>query len=199
MTKKNRIVIGVTGSIGSGKSAAARYIGRHGFTVLDVDHIYEEISGKGSVIQRKIKHEFGEWAVAKGRLNRAALREIVFTNKRKLALLNRITHPPIIRETLRRLKRAKGNVVIDVALLMETGFHRICDYVILVHCPAKTVVRRLWKYRKMPKSQVLAILRAQMPFQMKLKHADFVVDTGGSYAKTYAQLDKVLAVIKKRH
>ena len=193
-----RLVVGITGSIGSGKSSAARYFGKHGFAVLDVDHIYDEISGKGSVIQKKIAREVGEWAVVKGKLNRGALREVVFKDKEKLKLLNRITHPYIVKETLKRLKKIKGNVVLDVALLIETGFHKLCDHVILVHCPTEVVVKRLWKYRKMPKSEVMAILKMQMPASRKKVHADFVVNTGGSYANTYRQLDCILSTIKKR-
>ena len=194
---QKRIVIGVTGSIGSGKSSAARYLGKHGFTVLDVDHIYDEISGKGSAIQQKIRKSFGDWAVVKGKLNRAALREAVFKDRKKLKLLNSITHPYIIKEMLKRLKKTKGNAVLDVALLVETGFHKLCDYVILVRCPTKVVVKRLWKYRKMPKSQVMAILKAQMPSVKKLKHANFVADTGGSYAHTHRQLNRIANIIKK--
>ncbi len=196
MGKQKRLVIGVTGSIGSGKSSAARYIGKCGFAVLDVDHIYDEISGKGSAIQKKIVREFGEWAVVKGKLNRVALREVVFKDRKKLKQLNSITHPYIIKETLKRLKKTKGDVALDVALLIETGFHNICGYVILVHCPTQIVVKRLWKYRKMPKSQVLAILKAQIPSAKKRKHADFAVNTGGSYARTYAQLNRILKTIK---
>ncbi len=195
MVKQKRLVIGITGSIGSGKSSASRYLGKHGFAVLDADAIYDEISGPNSIIQEKIIKAFGDWAVVKGKLNRDALRDAVFKDKNKLRLLNRITHPYIIKETLRRLKKAKGNVVLDVALLIETGFHRMCDYVIVVHCPTRIVVKRLWKYRKMPKAQVLAILKAQMPAARKRRHADFVVDTGKSYAKTYAQLDRIIRTI----
>jgi dephospho-CoA kinase len=198
MGRQKRIVVGVTGSIGSGKSSAARYLGRHGFTVLDVDHIYDEISGKGSVIQKRIAEEFGDWAVVKGKLNREALRELVFKDKRMLKKLNTITHPLIIKETLRRLKKVKGNAVLDVALLIETNFHKICDYVVLVHCPTSVVVRRLWKERKMPRSQVLAILKAQMPHSQKKMHADFLVDTSGSYSRTYDQLDRILTTVQKQ-
>ncbi|HII66366.1 TPA: dephospho-CoA kinase [Candidatus Woesearchaeota archaeon] len=195
---KKRMVIGITGSIGTGKTAAARHLGRHGFAVINVDRLYRRISRPGSAIAKRIARHFGKEVLLKnGSIDRATLKAIVFKDSRKLRLLNSITHPLILKETKKLIGKSKKTVVIDAPLLLEARFDRLCDYVVVTHAPKNVVLRRLLRARKLTKREILSIMGSQMPFSQKRKRADSVVDTSGSYAHTHAQLRKIISRIKE--
>ena len=195
---KKRMVIGITGSIGTGKTAAARHLGRHGFAVINVDRLYRRISRPGSAIAKRIARHFGKEVLLKnGSIDRATLKAIVFKDSRKLRLLNSITHPLILKETKKLIGKSKKTVVIDAPLLLEARFDRLCDYVVVTHAPKNVVLRRLLGARKLTKREILSIMGSQMPFSQKRKRADSVVDTSGSYAHTHAQLRKIISRIKE--
>ncbi|HIH91553.1 TPA: dephospho-CoA kinase [Candidatus Woesearchaeota archaeon] len=195
---KKRMVIGITGSIGTGKTAAARHLGRHGFAVINVDRLYRRISRPGSAIAKRIARHFGKEVLLKnGSIDRATLKAIVFKDSRKLRLLNSITHPLILKETKKLIGKSKKPVVIDAPLLLEARFDRLCDYVVVTHAPKNVVLRRLLGARKLTKREILSIMGSQMPFSQKRKRADSVVDTSGSYAHTHAQLRKIISRIKE--
>ena len=195
---KKRMVIGITGSIGTGKTAAARHLGRHGFAVINVDRLYRRISRPGSAIAKRIARHFGKEVLLKnGSIDRATLKAIVFKDPRKLRLLNSITHPLILKETKKLIGKSKKTVVIDAPLLLEARFDRLCDYVVVTHAPKNVVLRRLLRARKLTKREILSIRGSQMPFSQKRKRADSVVDTSGSYAHTHAQLRKIISRIKE--
>ncbi|HII63920.1 dephospho-CoA kinase [Candidatus Woesearchaeota archaeon] len=195
---KKRMVIGITGSIGTGKTAAARHLGRHGFAVINVDRLYRRISRPGSAIAKRIARHFGKEVLLKnGSIDRATLKAIVFKDPRKLRLLNSITHPLILKETKKLIGKSKKTVVIDAPLLLEARFDRLCDYVVVTHAPKNVVLRRLLGARKLTKREILSIMGSQMPFSQKRKRADSVVDTSGSYAHTHAQLRKIISRIKE--
>jgi len=195
---KKRMVIGITGSIGTGKTAAARHLGRHGFAVINVDRLYRRISRPGSAIAKRIARHFGKEVLLKnGSIDRATLKAIVFKDPRKLRLLNSITHPLILKETKKLIGKSKKTVVIDAPLLLEARFDRLCDYVVVTHAPKNVVLRRLLRARKLTKREILSIMGSQMPFSQKRKRADSVVDTSGSYAHTHAQLRKIISRIKE--
>ncbi len=193
-----KFVIGITGSIGTGKSSAAKYLGKYGFSVINVDTLYRRLYVKGSPLQRRLVNAFGKGILKKnGAIDRPALRKIVFNDPKKLRLLNRIAHPAILKATKGMAARTKNPAVIDAPLLLEAKFDRLCDFVIVVHCPRKIVLRRLLKARKLTKKEILSIMKSQMPFPKKRKHADFLVDTSGSYAKTYTQLRAIMVKLKR--
>ncbi len=195
---KGKRVVGITGSIGSGKSSAAKYLGRFGFSVINADRLYRSLYKKGGVLHEKLLLAFGRGIGTKGgEINRKKLRSIVFSDPKKLRLLNRITHPEILRAAKKRIAASQKNIIIDAPLLFEAKFDSLCDQVIVVHCSGKVMLRRLLATRNLSRAEILRIKESQMPFSEKKKRADFVVDTSGSYAKTRRQLDRILAIIKK--
>jgi len=194
-----RMIIGITGSIGSGKSSCARYLGRYGFSVINVDKLYRHLYGKGSPLRKKLIGAFGKDILKKnGAIDRPSIRKIVFNNPKKLKLLNSIAHPVILSETRKRIAASKKPVVVDAPLLIEAGFDALCDYVIVVHARKDIVLKRLLATRPLSKKEILSIMRTQMTFSQKRTHADFLVDTSGGYGKTHAQLKEIIARIREK-
>ena len=179
------MIIGVTSSIGSGKSALAKEFSRYGFHVINVDRLYKVISKPGSLIQKKIKKEFGEEAVRKnGTIRRKALKTIVFSDSKKLKRLNAITHPLILREVKKELrKNNKKNIILDAPLLIEAKFHPLCDYVVLVKTDRAVQMRRALKRGKHSRTEIRQIMESQLPFEKKVRHADFIIDNSGTIAE----------------
>jgi len=192
-----RLIIGITGSIGSGKSSCARYLGRRGFSVINVDKLYRHLYARGSPLRKKLIAAFGKSILmGNGTINRPIIRKIVFNHPKKLKLLNSIAHPILFEETKKRIARSKKPIIIDAPLLIEAGFDSLCDYVIVVHAKREIVLKRLLATRSLTRKEILKIMSTQMPFSKKRKHADFTVDTSGGYGRTHAQLRAVLRKIR---
>jgi dephospho-CoA kinase len=193
-----RPVIGITGSIGSGKSSAAKYLGRHGFSVINADKLYRHLYAKKGALRERLVLAFGKGILLKkGGIDRLALRRIVFNDPKKLRLLNSIAHPIILAETKKKIASSKKPVVIDAPLLLEAKFDRLCDYVIVVHAKKDIVLKRLLATRTLTRKEILSIMRTQMPFAQKKMRADFIVDTSGNYERTHEQLDLIIEALRK--
>lgn len=170
------MIIGVTGSIGSGKTTAANLFKKHGFKVINADEIGHKIIKKNSAAYKKIIKEFGNGILDKNRnIDRKKLGDIIFGNDEKLKELNLIMHPIIIENIKNSIKEIKNkNIIIDAPLLLETKAKKLVDKVIVVKADKKNIIKRLSK--KYSKDKIERILKLQMPIGEKLKHADFVVD-----------------------
>ena len=193
-------IIGITGSIGSGKTTAAKIFSRHYFTRIDADEIAHEIIKKKSVAYRRIIKEFGNAVLDENKnIDRKKLGNIVFGDKEKLKELNLIMHPMIIQEVKNKIKKIKNKcgdnakIIIDAPLLLETKTKYLVDKIVVVKSNRKNIIKRLNK--KYLKEKIEKILNAQMPLGVKLKQADFVIDNN----KDLNHLEKqVKNIIKKR-
>jgi len=193
------MIIGITGSVGSGKTAVAKLFSRHWYNRIDADEIGHEIIKKNSFAYKKIIKEFGNKLLDKNKnIDREKLGNIVFNDNAKLKKLNSITHPIIINEIKNRIKKIKQKckdktkIVIDAPLLLETKTKNLIDKIVVVKCDIKNILKRLNK--KYPKQKIEKILKSQMPLGEKLKHADFVIDNNGDLEHLEKQ---VMNIIKK--
>lgn len=192
------MIIGITGSLGSGKSTVAQSFSREGFHVIDVDKLYHQISHAGSKIQRAIERHFGKDVIRKdGSVDRQKLKDIVFQDSEKLTLLNRLTHPVILQAMERELnKHRRKDIIIDAPLLIEAGFHEYCDKVIVVRAKRDIQIRRAMRRKRLTGQEAKQILRSQMPFSRKKPYADFIIDNSGAVAQTEKQVQKILKTLK---
>ena len=126
---RNNFKIAITGGIGSGKSTVSKFIKQRGFNVISCDDIYRELLQKEYFLKELAKL-FGDRAVSNGKLNRKYLSEIVFSDSEKLELLNRFTHPAIMRECFARMKDELN--FCEIPLLFESGYQNLFDNVIVV-------------------------------------------------------------------
>ncbi len=177
-----RLVIGLTGGIGSGKSAAAEEFARLGATVVDTDAIAHELTAPGGAAIPEIEKAFGSgFLAANGAMDRKKMRELVFAQPSARRMLEGILHPMIRDESARRIAAASGPYVVHVIpLLVESGeYRRQVDRVLVIDAPEAAQIERV-RQRGLADEAVRAILRSQVSRAERLAAADDVIDNGGS-------------------
>jgi dephospho-CoA kinase len=193
------LVIGLTGSIGMGKSTVAGYIAARGAPVLDSDSIVHRLYAAEAV--PVIEAEF-PGTTADGRVDRARLSAALLVAEGGFARLEALIHP-LVREAQWRFLRdqeAAGAplAVLDIPLLFETGGHELMDATIVVSAPAEVQAARVLARPGMTAEKLAAIRARQMTDAEKRAHADFIVDTGLPWEETRGQVDKVLESLRSR-
>jgi len=187
-------VVGLTGGIGSGKSAAADLFAAHGIAVIDTDAIAHELTAPGGAAMPAIRAGFGDGVVAAdGALDRAAMRAIVFTDPAAKKRLEAILHPLIRAEGERRIAAAASPyVILMVPLLVESGSYRErVNRVAVVDCREATQIARVMSRNGLPRAEVERILAAQATRAERLAAADDVIDNDGDIAALPPQIDRL--------
>lgn len=178
------IVIGLTGSIGMGKSGAAREFRRLGVPVHDADATVHRLMARDGAAFPALERAFPQ-AVDNGQIDRSLLAQLVFNDPEALFRLEAIVHP-LVRQEERKflhwcLRRRCPAAVLDIPLLFETGAESRCDIVITMTAPAFLQKQRVLRRRGMSEERFKAILARQMPDYEKRRRSDFVVSTGNGY------------------
>ena len=174
--------MGLTGGIGSGKSAAAAEFERLGATVVDTDAIAHGLTGKGGPALAEISRLFGnEFISADGAMDRRKMREAAFSDPAARKRLEALLHPMIREESARRIAAAAGPYVVHVIpLLVESGDYRgRVDRVLVVDSPEEVQIARV-RERGLDERQIREIIRAQAPRAARLQAADDVIDNRGT-------------------
>ena len=196
------IVLGLTGSIGMGKSTAAATLRRLGVPLFDADLAVHRLLAPSGAAVPVVSAAFPGVATEDGGIDRALLGQRVFTDPAALKRLEAILHPMVAAEERRFLARSKARrvplVVLDIPLLFETGAERRCDYVLVVSAPALVQWQRVMRRAGMTEIRLNSILRKQMPDHRKRRRADFVVQTGGSRSLTLRRLKSIVRLLRKR-
>ena len=189
-------VVGLTGGIGSGKSAAADLLAARGALVVDTDQIAHQLTAPGGAAMEAIRQAFGDGvAAADGALNRPAMRALAFEDPEARKRLEAILHPMIRAESERLCRAATAPyVVLVVPLLIESGTYRqrvrrLC----VVDCPEDVQVARVMQRSGLEERQVRAIMAAQASRAERLAAADDVIDNGGGYEQLTAQVERLHA------
>lgn len=187
------LVIGLTGGIGSGKTAASDYLAAKGITVVDADLASREVVKPGRPALAAIVERFGERILNHdGTLDRAALRALVFSDPQALKDLEGITHPAIREEILRQLHASRSPYTLLVSpLLLETDQHELVDRVLLIDAPENAQLERTVRRDRVAAAQVEAIMAAQMQRVARQARADDVVVNDGSLVELHDKLDRL--------
>jgi dephospho-CoA kinase len=192
-------IIGLTGSIGMGKSTAAAMFRCLGIPVHDADAAVHRLLDRGGAAVPLVEAAF-PGAIENGAVNRAALGARVFNDKAALKRLEAILHPLVRRESARFLarQRARGQdlVVLDIPLLFETGGERRCDVVVVVSAPPFVQRARVLRRPGMTEARFAQVLKQQMPDREKRRRADFVVETGLGKRYTLWSLVKIVSILR---
>ncbi|WP_151964891.1 dephospho-CoA kinase [Acinetobacter soli] len=183
-------IVGLTGGIGSGKSAASQWFEHQDIEVVDADVVAREVVQPGQPALEKIAQHFGDWVLqADGQLDRRALRDYVFQHPEARQQLEAITHPIIRQSILSQLQQAQSAYVILVSpLLFETGQDRMTHRNLLVDVSEATQLKRASQRDAQSTAQIQKIIATQMPRSEKLKRADDVVHNEGTLDELYQQL-----------
>jgi dephospho-CoA kinase len=189
-------VIGLTGGIGSGKSAVARFLAELGAEVIDLDKVGNEALKKGSGAYKKAIREFGASLLDNnGEIDRAKLGKIVFSDREALKRLNQIVHPEIdkmVDEKIREYRiRGVKVLVLEAAVMLEAARARQADEIWVTVAKEKTVLERLRERSGYSEEDTKARIRSQMTNEERIKQADVVINNDGT-------LDELKAKVKTK-
>jgi dephospho-CoA kinase len=193
------IVVGLTGSIGMGKSNAARSLRFLGVPVYDADAEVHRLYAKGGAAVAPIARVF-PFAVRDGAVDRAKLSELLRADPGAVARLEKIVHP-LVRRIQERFLRAAAMrrepvAVLDIPLLFETGGEKRCDAVIVVSAPAYLQRQRVLRRPGMSGAKLDLLLGRQTPDGEKRRRADFVINTNRGYRETLLELQRILRLLR---
>lgn len=192
------VIVGLTGSIGMGKTSAATMLRSLGLPICDSDALVHNLMKKGGAAVSQIEAEFGG-VVFDGEVNRVALGKKVFRNTSALTNLENILHPLVRASQQQFIKRCGARrlpaAVLDVPLLFEVQTDQICDFTIVVSAPAFIQRQRVMARPGMTSQRLAATISRQMPDLEKRKRADFVVCTGLNKRHTFNQLNRINRLI----
>ena len=197
--KDKKLIIGVTGIFGSGKSTVSGILKSHGLKIIDADKIAHRYLLPQAKTYKKIVDFFGRGILkATNEIDRHKLGKLVFANHRLLKKLNSIMHPKIIREIKTGIKNSKaGLIVLDAPLLLEAGLKKMVDDLIVVIIDRDELIRRLIKKTSLKRSEILKRIKSQVSQSGKSRFADFIIDNSGTVSETRKQVKKVMAKIKE--
>ena len=191
------MIIGLTGSIASGKSTVAKMITALGLPIVDADIVARDVVEPGAETLTLIAEQFGQDILLEdGTLNRVKLGDIIFHEPAKRKILNDIMHPAIRQEMLRQrdvyLEAGNKHVVMDIPLLFESKLQHFVERIIVVSVSEEVQLRRLMERNNLSKEDALARMHSQLPMSVKEKGADAVIYNNENLGQTEEQLKKIL-------
>jgi dephospho-CoA kinase len=187
-----KIVIGLTGNIATGKSLVMRMLQELGTATIDADKLAHDTMAPGGPAYQAIIEEFGKFVVdSQGQISRDRLGRIAFAVPEAMARLEAITHPVVRQEIMTRINSVQAPVVVVEAIkLFESGLAEHCQATWVVTAPPEVQLKRLVERRKMSPEHAQQRIKAQSSQEEKTAQADLVIDNGGDLAKTWAFVKK---------
>lgn len=193
---KVSLVLGLTGSIASGKSTVSKMIADYKIPIIDADLISRQIVSPGKDAYQRIVESFGDCILQKDKtINRKKLGSLIFSNENKRQILNEIMHPAIREEMLKErnhyIEKGEKCVVLDIPLLFESNLTHFVDKIIVVCVDEKTQLNRLMKRDNSTMEEAKQRIKSQLPMIEKVQLADVVINNNGSTMETHDQLDGI--------
>lgn len=197
------MIVGITGSVGTGKSTVSKMFEEKGAHRIDADKLAHEAIEKGKAPYRSVVRFFGKRILRPDEsVDRRLLAGIVFGNRKKLKALNARIHPYVlrrIRDEIRRISASRKTVciVVEVPLLHEGRLARMFDVIVTVSC-APSIRRVRWSRRGGTVGELEKRSASQLPLSVKEKHSDFIIDNSGNRQMTRTQVGRIWKVIKAK-
>lgn len=195
--------VGLTGGLACGKSFVGQELARLGCLLIQADELGHEVLARGGEAYDQVVREFGRKVVTPaGEIDRKALAAQVFGAPDRLARLNDLVHPPVVRREEKLIaeysrEHPDGIAVVEAAILIETGSYKRFDRIILVTCAEEQQIERAMRREGARLEDVRARLGRQMPLAEKRKYADFVIDTSGEKEHTLRQAREVYDALRR--
>ena len=201
--KMKKVVIGLTGGIGTGKSTVSQILKEKKFPVIDLDIISHEVIKFPKVMEKIIENfgkevleynNTGNWIISREKLGR-----VIFGNREKRLILNSIMHPEILsamREKILEYKKESKIVFVEIQLLFEVQWEKEFDYILLVSAEKDTQVKRILARDKRSKEEALSIINSQMSLDEKKKRSDYVIENDGNIQDLEKKVDDFLKKIE---
>ena len=192
------MIIGITGSIATGKSTASKYIASLGYQVIDSDKIVDKLL-RSSPILKEIEINFGSNFIVNNQLDRKLMAELIFNNNTYRKLLNRIIHPKVINEIVSKTKEYKNSkdlIFVDIPLLYEEGLEYLVDKVIVVYIPESLQLKRLIKRDNISKEFAMKKIASTISIEEKKEFTNYVVDNSKKQKDLELELDAIIRRIQ---
>ncbi|MBP0724032.1 dephospho-CoA kinase [Bacillus sp. RG28] len=194
------MVLGLTGSIASGKSTVSKMISEIGIPIVDADVIAKQVVEVGQVAYQNIIDTFGtEILLENGEINRPALGAIIFHDPGRREELNKIVHPEVRKVMLQQSKALldEGHriVILDIPLLFESKLTSLVEKTIVVYVDEENQIKRLMERNKLSEEEAMARIKSQIPVSEKVKLADYVIDNNGTIEHTNKQVITLMTKI----
>ena len=193
-----KFLIALTGGMGSGKSTIANLLRKRGMKVLDLDEIgHEALEDDG--VKGELRKVFGDEIFDGERINRKKLGRIVFSDRKKLRILNSIVHPKMLDILWRKVKNCPEDIVIvDGAIIIDIGIQDRFDLVVVADVDVETQIQRIIERDNITREEAKRRIEMQISRDERLKHADFVVDTSLSKERIREKVDELIDLIRKK-
>ncbi len=191
------MIIGLTGSIASGKSTVSKMLKNAGYPIIDADLVARLVVEPGSATLEKITQAFGKEIISEnGTMNRAKVGEIIFNDPAKRKMLNDIIHPAIRQEMLKQrqefLSQGHKTIVMDIPLLFESRLQRLVDKILVVSVTEENQFNRLVERNGFTEKEARVRISSQLPMSVKEDGADAVIYNNGTIDETEKQLNRIL-------
>ncbi len=201
--KDNRILLGVTGGVASGKTTVVRMLEQLGAPVVDFDLLSRDVVEPGKPAWKEIVAYFGEQVLLEDRtLDRKKLSEVVFRDMEKRKKLEGFIHPRVFEEFIRLVKEYASKepdviIQVDVPLMIEINLQYVFHKVLLVYMPEEMQIERLIKRDRISEEMARNMIRSQLPIEEKRGYADFIVDNSGTLEETRKQVEEIWGKLKE--
>ena len=199
MAKPRKLLIAITGSIGSGKSIFTKFLTEQGYIVLYADNISKDILARDPDVKNQIISEFGNESFVDGKINKDFLAEKVFSNQKKLEKINSILHPRV-REKIHSLAnenlKKKDVVFVEAALIFESKIEKMYDLVILIKADRKIRMQRVTSGNKISEKDFNNRDKNQLDDETKAKKADIVFTNNGSKGELRQKANLLTSILK---
>jgi dephospho-CoA kinase len=196
------IRVGLTGGIASGKTFVCRLFEAKGCTIVDADTVAHRLILRGQFGYEPVLNAFGSVILgAGGEIDRAKLGAIVFSDRTLLDRLNGILHPEVVRVILSQLdnwerEQPLAKVIVDASLMIESGFYRSFQKLIVVSCTPQQQIDRLGARNGLSEADARRRIALQMPLEEKVRFGDYVIDNSGTPESTKAQVDALFETLE---
>ncbi len=194
-------IIGLTGSIGTGKSTVAAMFAKKGAIVLDADAITRELLTKDKKCIKKVAKIFPGVILANSEIDRSKLANIVFQNPRDLKKLTSILYPEALKQVKTKIseyRKQKKLIVLDVPLLFESGWDKLADTSIVVKALREQQTARVQARLGLTSAQISQRLKLQIPLREKCSMADIIIDNSGTKDQTRQQVNAIFHRLQQR-
>jgi dephospho-CoA kinase len=192
------MIIGLTGSIASGKSTISAMLKEKGYPIIDADLVARLVVEPGTSNLREIERTFGNAVMNEdGTLNRDALGKLIFDDPAKRKQLNDLMHPAIRSEMLRQrdelFESGQKTLIMDIPLLFESRLQHFVDKILVVSVTEEMQLQRLMSRNSLSKEEATSRIQSQLPISEKEKGADAVIYNNGTIEQSKEQLERILA------
>ena len=198
-----KVVIGLTGGIGTGKSTVSQILKEKNFPVIDLDKISHEVIKFPKVVEKIVENfgkevleynNIGNWIVSREKLGR-----VIFGNREKRLILNSVMHLEILRimrEKILECKKENKIIFVEIQLLFEVQWEKEFDYILLVSAEKETQIKRILSRDNRSKEEALSIINSQMSLDEKKKRSDYVIENDGNIQDLEKKVDDFLKKIE---